>query len=189
MSRRLQIIFTQEFMDKMYTNMWTFMNPDMITNIFNQLKTNIKITYKKDIGDDRFTKKYENSICFKGTPEEGHYVFVVSNSEVYGTYENDLLTRDEDDGVCHGVALIFALKAKKIIDFPIILNPTTREERRLNYISILSLYRWLITSGLWDNALRDNFYRDVTWMTPTRTKESHEALVALDNYISRLEMS
>jgi len=78
-------IFTAEFRDKMYKNMWQFINPDVIKYIFN-----FKMSTKADINEENFTKKYENTICFKGTPKEGHYVFVGKDLKAYGTYERGL---------------------------------------------------------------------------------------------------
>ena len=47
-------------------------------NIFNQrTQQTLKITYKDDIEDDDFTKKkFAKSICYKGSEDEGHYVYV-----------------------------------------------------------------------------------------------------------------
>lgn len=177
------IIFKSDFMDCMYNNMWTFMNPSMIKDIFKDMGKDIKITYKDDIEDDNFSNSYKNSICFKGDPDDGgHYVYVDSRLNVYGTYELDLLTRPEDDGVCHGVAIIYALGHKLITH-----KNRTRHENISNYINILSIYKQLINTGLWDNALSNNFYNDVNWIKGTTTCfETKKALDCLDKYINYL---
>jgi hypothetical protein len=189
-----KVIFKAQFMDTMYKNMWQFINPDMITHMFPQ----VKITYKNRVDDDKFTKSFKDSLCFKGPEDEGHYVYItdklMSDGKTYdyhGTYEDDLLTREEDDGVCHGVAIIFALHEEKG-RFPInIQQGRTKAENKRNYISILKLYQWLIESGLWDKALEDNFYDDVDWINdpnfgiPT-TLQTIKAKDALKKYISYL---
>jgi hypothetical protein len=188
----LQIILVKKFRDDMYKNMWSYMNPDMMKHIFKQLNKNLKITYKDDIEDDDFTKKFANSICFKGDEDEGHYVYVDKDKTAYGSYENDLLTRETDDGICHGVALIFALgendENKK---FPLVIKPNkSRDDNKNNYISILSLYKWLIEEGYWDKALKDNFYNDVDWIENEKTtKQSQKSLEILNAYINRLKSS
>lgn len=187
-----QIIFTKKFRDDMYKNMWQFMNTDMMENIFNQMNKKIKITKKADIEDDDFTKKFANSICFKGHEDEGHYVYVDENKIAYGTYENNLLARDQDDGVCHGVALIFALgESGSKGKFPLVITPNKqKDDYKNNYISILSLYKWLIEQGYWDKALKDNFYNDVTWDEEFKTiLETKKSLKILNKYINRLKKS
>ena len=176
----------------MYNNMWQFMNPDMMKNIFKQMNKTLKVTYKDDIEDDNFSKKYSNSICFKGDDDEGHYVYVDKDQKAYGTYENDLLAREIDDGVCHGVAIIFAIgESGQNGKFPLVISPNkTRNDYKNNYISILNVYKWLIEQGYWDNALKDNFYNDLTWDKEDKTtKETQKTLQVLNAYIDRLKNS
>ena len=49
------ILFKKEFRDCMYENMWTYMNSDMIENIFSQLRIPMKVGKKRDIYDKNFT--------------------------------------------------------------------------------------------------------------------------------------
>lgn len=187
-----RIIFKPDFMSTMYDNMWQFMNPEVIKHIFTQIGIPLKLTTKKKVDDDKWIHGFEDSICFKGPASGGHYVYVDNTLQHHGTYEHDILTRDQDDGVCHGVAIIYALHQENG-RFPIITVPVksrTREDYRRNYISILSLYLWLIQSGLWDNAINDNFYGDVTWITVNNkitSVETQAAERALINYISYLQ--
>ena len=185
----MDLCFSEHFRDIMYENMWSFMNPDMIKHIFSQIKVKIRITYKSDVNDDDFRNKlFHKTICFKGNINEGHYVYVQNSKNVYGTYENDLLYNDSDDGVCHSIAMIFALlKLKKIMNFPIILNPVKISEFRHNYRTIVNFYIWLIKTGYWDNALKDNFYHDVTWVDKGKTtRETKTALKTLVKYLKKL---
>ena len=176
-------------MDTMYDNMWSFMNPEMMKSMFPK----IKITYKCDIEDDRFSASFAGSVCFKGPREEGHYVYVENlgrgRYEGKGTYESGLLTRIQDDGVCHGAAIAFYLfHEEKREGFELIEHPQNDDESRYNYNLILSVYIYLITSGLWDKALEENFYYDVTWIDGERTtKETQKSLRTLNAYIKRFQ--
>jgi hypothetical protein len=196
------IIFEEEFRDCMYKNMWTYMNSDMIEHIFGQLRIPMKVGKKRGIYDKNFTKKeHYNKIVFKGSKNDGHYVYVNDEGKAYGTIENKLLNGEEDHGVCHGVAIIYALNylAPKynpnlFIDYPIlksfklISEPKTKREFKKNYIIICKLYDWLISTGLWNNALKDNFYRDVYWYdNDEETEEADAASNCLNNYIDYLE--
>lgn len=189
MSKR--IIFSAKFMSTMYDNMWQFMNPDMIQHIFAQLGLPLRLTKKARVTDDKWKHGFEDSICFKGPASGGHYVYVDNSLQHHGTYEDKILTREEDDGVCHGVAIIYGLHEENG-KFPLVTIPVehrTREDYRKNYISILSLYLWLIQSGLWDNAMFDNFYNDVTWIMVNNRRtsiESQRAELTLINYIIHL---
>lgn len=180
-----RIIFTAKFMDTMYENMWQFINPDMLEFIFNGLK----VTYIPSVNapDSDFKKSHVGSICFKGDLDEGHYVYVDSNKHSKGTYESNLLSRQLDDGVCHGAAMAFymcnELRKKQ---FCIIENPTSRDEFKHNYIIILKVYLYLIKSGLWDSALERFFYNDVEW-TGNTTKQTILAKNTLKEYIQKLE--
>ena len=103
-----------------------------------------------------------------------------------GTYECKLLTRERDDGICHGAAIAYYLFHEKgMADFEIINNPRNATERRHNYNVILMVYIYLITSGLWDKALKENFYDDVTWIGKDTTEQSVLALKTLKSYIAR----
>ena len=182
-------LFTNDFMDTMYKNMWTFMNPDMIAEMFN-----IKITEKANVDDDNWTNEYKNSICFKGPEDEGHYVYVDKNKNAYGTYESNLLINEADDGICHGAAMIFAGLGRPHVDDLIPLPDIPDSEKKnfimiylKNYLTILEFYKWLIVSGKWDDALRKNFYYDVTWINGDKTtKETKASLKMLEKYILKL---
>lgn len=194
-----QVIFTQDFMDTMYDNMWTFMNPNMINHMFG-----FKISYQKDINNDIFTDDHKNTICFKGDPDGGHYVFVddvkinvkikrknYTTYKHHGTYESKLLARDTDDGICHGAAIAFALNfIKGRADMFLKEFPTTVEDYKHNYKTILTVYIEIIENGKWDKALRANFYKDVKWIKRNKkntTKETQEALKTLKTYIKRFD--
>lgn len=178
-------------MDDMVENMWTFMNLDMLKEMFS--KNNLKITKMKDIDapDSDFTKKHERTICFKGKLDEGHYVYVNSNRESKGTYESDLLTRDDDDGICHGAAIAFYICHElNDKDFCIKENPKTTKDYKKNYKIILNAYLYLIYSGLWDKALKKYFPNEVTWVKDKEngiqsSKETQNAKKILEKYIQR----
>ena len=176
-------------MKKMYENMWSFMNPDMIRSIFSELGENIKITYRANVENDRFPRSFWNSICFKGSTDNGHYVYIDDKGHVYGTYELNLLARNEDDGICHGVAIAFAIDHMGPKRFSINEAPATRDDFKVNYIKILYVYKWLIERGVWDAALAKHFYNDVHWLStssPPFTQESEKALIELNKYIDKL---
>ena len=107
-----RVTFEPKFMKTMYDNMWNFMNTDMIKSMYG-----FKISYQRDIDNDIFKDDHKNTICFKGDPDPsdpdnddgGHYVFVDENLIPHGSYESELLLYDSDDGICHGVAIAFAL--------------------------------------------------------------------------------
>ena len=182
-----QVIFTAEFRKIMYDNMWGFINPKMIEEMLN-----LKTTTIKGVENEKFTNKHKNTICYKTDPNEaGHYVFVNENKQAFSTYEKELLRRESDDGVCHGAAMIYALHDKKIISddqFVLIDYPKTTEEYKQNYKSILEFYIYLITSGLWDQALYNNFYNDVEPIEEDgkeTTEETVTSLKTLQEYIKR----
>lgn len=180
-----RIIFTAKFMDTMYENMWQFINPEMLEFIFNGLK----VTYipSVDSPDSHFKKGHVGSICFKGDLDEGHYVYVDGNKCSKGTYECNLLTRDLDDGVCHGAAIAFYMYNElNKTRYRLIENPTTEDEFKHNYITILKVYLHLINSKIWDKALENFFYNDVEW-TGNTTKQTILAKNTLKEYIQKLK--
>lgn len=180
------IIFTKKFRDTMYENMWTYINPDMITDMLG-----IKTTSIKGVENEKFTEKHKNTICFKTGEDSGHYVFVNNNKEAFSTYEKELLKREADDGVCHGASMIYALHANHSIpDDLFILKdyPKTPGEFKQNYKSLLNFYIYLITSGLWDKALEKFFYNDVDWVVANgkiTTKQTIKSLETLKEYVTR----
>jgi hypothetical protein len=172
-------------MEIMYQNMWQFINPDMISYILR-----INVSFQKDIDNDVFKTRHKNTICFKGDEDEGHYVFVDDNLNAYGTYEKNLLYRVEDDGVCHGAAISYALYfLKNRLEFRLLNDPSPKDmdAYRYNYKTILNVYIYLIESGEWDKALENYFYKDVHWIEPDRktTVETQKALETLKEYIKR----
>ena len=185
MAKKLPPIFTKKFMEIMYQNMWQFINPDMISYILR-----INVSFQKDIDDDVFKTRHKNTICFKGDEDEGHYVFVDDHLNAYGTYEKNLLYRVEDDGVCHGAAISYALYfLKNRLEFRLLNDPSPKDmdAYRYNYKTILNVYIYLIESGEWDKALENYFYNDVHWIEPDRktTVETQKALETLKEYIKR----
>jgi hypothetical protein len=186
--RKLPCVLIDSFREGMYENMWSFMNLEMLKSMF----PGIKLTTKCDIDDDKFKSADKNSICFKGDSNDGgHYVYVPKHKvkcnphKSLGTYECGLLTRERDDGICHGAAIAYYLfHEKKFTNYKIINNPKKSDERRHNYKVILNVYIYIIESGLWDDALSKNFYADVTWIGNT-TVQTKNALILLKDYITR----
>lgn len=188
-----RIGFTILFLDKMFNNMWTFMNEDMILHMLKkELKVN-KVTgfsAMKNVDDDRFKKNHAHTICFKGPRTGGHWVYVDRNLKAHSTYEDNLIDPD-DDGVCHGAAMIYAIGANKPGgQFPLIPNPKTVNEYKNNYKSILKFYIYLIESGKWDKALAKFFAGDISLIvkgTTVTIKETDIAYKELKTYIPRFD--
>jgi hypothetical protein len=184
-----QIIFTEKFRNIMYNNMWSYINPDMINDMLN-----LKVSEIKGVENEKFTQKHKNTICYKTAQDEaGHYVYVNKNMEAFSTYEKELLRREIDDGVCHGASMIYALNDNHLIPnnwFVLIDYPKNIEDHKQNYKSILNLYIYLITSGLWDKALHKFFYNDVDWIVldgKNTTKQTVKSLETLKEYIKRFD--
>ena len=67
-----QVVFTAKFRETMYNNMWTFINPDMISDMLK-----LKTSTIEGVENENFTKKHINTICYKYEEHgAGHYVFV-----------------------------------------------------------------------------------------------------------------
>ena len=188
--RKAPVIFNLPFREGIYSNMWQFMSPNMIKEIFKLDNRKLKLSSKDRIGDSNYPPSFKNTLCFKGDPDQGgHYVYIDKNLVHHGTYEDKLLTRREDDGVCHGAAIIYALGENEDGGrFPLIPYPQTREDKLTNYKSIIEVYIWLIETGYWDKALKKKFYKDVTWIGPKEktTEETQESLVLLKDYLKYL---
>jgi len=170
-------LLTNTFRDQMYDNMWQFMNPDTLKLVLDQAGCgDTIISEKKDVYDDNWLDgkgprpdgSYRNTICFKGNTEDGHYVYINDNNDVWGTYECQLIYK-EDDGMCHGGALAAAFYHCGIEVGPLVKNPKSREEFIQNYKVLLNTYLLIINKGYWDNALRETFYRDVDWINKYKT--------------------
>ncbi len=191
-SKRVRVLpplLKDKFMDEMYNNMWSFMNPEMILSVFNQTGCNINFKLKKRVDDDDWSDDdYTNSIVFKGKRSEGHYVYIDYNGEVFGTYECDILTSIEDDGICHGFAIAAALNNCGLNVGQIIPNPLPKQ-KEINYKTIMNAYKIILEEGWWDNALEEHFYYDVKWLPLSkrvgniRTKESLIAYTLLNNLV------
>jgi hypothetical protein len=191
-----EIKLSDEFMDILFETMWTFINPDVIKNTFEILGKKINTTSKSDIDDDMWDDSYKNSLCFKGTEQEGHYVFVNNKLNVYGTYEKDLLVNDGDDGICHGVAMIYAYESnKRKKDFPIAIGRKTKykggykytrtQQKNLeNYISILNFYKFLCSSDAWKKVVKKAFGKDRT--DPWTVEKNNLAINTLEEYLNYL---
>jgi hypothetical protein len=166
---------TQDFVDTMKENMWQFMNGDTMQHILNLAGCQIGISYKEDVEDDDFSdERYHNTICIKGPPDEGHYVFVDEDGDVTGTYENDLIDNEFDDGICHGGALTAALRSCGY-DVPEFNKyPDTDEEMNENYRIIINTYIMIIEKGWWDSALREYFYYDVEWIVKFNNNRNND---------------
>jgi hypothetical protein len=200
--KQIRVLLQKKFRDDMYENMWEYMNEDTIKNLLDyagilykkvggKREYNINYLTKDDINDDDFTDKdYKSSIVFKGEPEPdmtdpysegGHYVYVDSDGVVYGTYEDDILISLDDDGICHGYALLNAFIKKgaypqqPITRYPRI-NGTAyarkffdkdlrqdqkynknRDDQIINYIIIFNFYKYIIEKGWWLKTLNIYF--------------------------------
>ena len=155
---------TQEFVDTMYENMWQFINKDTILFVLNKAgcgRIKFKTTEGMNDYNDGWPRKFWNCIVMKGPPEEGHYVFVDSEGNVYGTYEGNMID-DGDDGICHGAALAAALNDCGMGVGPLFNNPDP-DQRRTNYITILKTYKYIIDKLWWNKALRRYFYGEINW--------------------------
>ena len=157
-------------MDTMTDNMWTFINPDTITTILelslygrhNVSKPVRNVTSIGKVNNDNFKDKHKNTICFKGPENLGHYVYVDENCIGQGTYENRLV-HDNDDGMCHGAALFYALKKNGINVGNLNVKPKLNSLEFIdNYITLLNVYLYIIEIGWWNTALKRYFYKDVT---------------------------
>lgn len=183
------------FREKIYKNMWSFINLEMIQTMFPE----INVFYLED--GACLTADHKNSLCYEQYDDSaGHYFYVDNSLTKKSTYELGLLKEDYDDednedndGVCHGASIIYTLQANDIIntdDFPLIPFPENDKDYLNNYINILYLYKWLITSRKWDKALKHNFYYDVHWIKRNNkitTKETRTALLLLNQYILKLD--
>jgi hypothetical protein len=152
------INFTENFRENMYNYMWQYFNLDVIQDIFYGLESKELLNIQKYNG--MFNDKFKKSICFKGDDKDGHYFYVDKNLKVYGTFESNLLNNETDDGVCHSIAIIYALKdylPKYGNLFKITLNPQTKQQFKNNYLNILNFYNWLIESKIWDYVIKYHF--------------------------------
>jgi hypothetical protein len=150
-------LMSEEFVNGMYENMWQFINPDVILFILTKAGCPTKTSRQKDMNDNVFKIRHRDTICFKGSPTEGHYVYVSPDGCVTGTYENDLIC-SKDDGICHGGALAAALiNCGYNIVGSIIKNPRTLAEKKVNYRTIMNTYLYIINQGWWDEAIRIYF--------------------------------
>ena len=174
---------TDKFVNIMYENMWQFINLDTLEEILKMNGCDVGISTKKNVNDEKFSKKYRKTICFKGSPEEGHYVYVSHNGKVLGTYECGLIS-ENDDGICHGAALAAAFIECGKLSSAFYSNPKTKEEMDENYKTILNTYIFIIENGTWDRALYKYFYTDVTWTHDEKTtKQTIIALKTLRQYL------
>jgi hypothetical protein len=185
-------IFRDEFIADMTNFMWSFINEDVVKSILNDVGLkHINIKNKADIQDDDFSistgTDYRNSIVFKGTEDDGHYVYVDNELNYYGTYEDQILYNHQDDGICHGYSLLLCLvKNDKFVTpntisrFPlthyltkknatdaVLKNGTVFYKSYIldTYIAILKLYKYLIQTkasaksklSIWENAMVKHF--------------------------------
>lgn len=150
-------LMSQQFVDGMYNNMWSFFNPNICVDILKKFSVNIDISYQKDINNDHFTNRHRNTICFKGKNTEGHYVYVKEDCQVVGTFESGLIY-EEDDGVCHGGAILAALVDNGINQFDdFCYDAETMLEFHHNYRIIMNLYIYIIQKGWWDEIIEHHF--------------------------------
>jgi hypothetical protein len=180
----------------MYENMWQFINGDTIKFVLNKAGCNyIKFKTTGGVNDynDGWPRKFWNSIVMKGDAEDGHYVFVDSEGDVYGTYEGNMID-DGDDGICHGAALAAALNDCGHRVGQIYMNPRGNAQRRTNYITILKTYKYIIDKLWWNEALYTNFYDEINWDGDDNNDENsylyneqtRTAWNTLNNYIRRI---
>lgn len=185
----LKCIFTKKFLNIMYNNMWTFINEDVLIHMF----PGLKFSYMKNIYDKNIPLKYSRTLCFKGDIKDGHYIYVsnIKNNKnfckPFGSCESNILVRDEDNGICHGVAMCYYL-FHELNDkrFKLLTNKYNEDKiYRKNYKTILNFYIHLIESGKWDKAMKDNFYYELDWKLNTTTFQTEIALKTLKEYIRR----
>jgi hypothetical protein len=170
---------TQTFVDSMHENMWQFINLETLSCILKSANCAVGTSTKNDIWDENFENPmFHNTICFKGNELEGHYVYVDSNGNVTGTYENNLIYR-ADDGICHGAALAAAFHV------PLIRSPRGPDQYTYNYRIIMNTYKYIIEKGWWDKALQQYFYRDVEWKGTT-TVQTQQALTLINHFLDSL---
>ena len=168
------INFSKEFLENMYKNMWQYFNLEVIQDLFYELETKEELKTNKD----------NKSICFKGENNDGHYFYINTNFKVYGTFECNLLNNRTDDGICHSIAIIFALKEyipKYGRLFPIKIFPKTKIQYINNYLIILKFYKWLIESKTWDYVIEFHFPKETIG-------KSKISLIYLENEIKRLQL-
>ena len=168
------------------------MNKDTISFILKQsgcTANDAKITSRKDMNNDIFDNTlFHNKICFKGTPNKGHYVYVDETGKPFGTYESKLID-EKDDGICHGAAINYALLSCGSIRVDnLISNPKSELDKNENYKIIMNLYKLIIENGWWDKALATYFYNDVTWdnTTTTTTIQTQNALQCINNFLAHI---
>jgi hypothetical protein len=143
--------------------MWQFINEDMMRSMYP--RSRINYTTQARVDDDNFTPAQANSICFKGPRDDGHWVYVDHNQVGHSTYEDELIL-PADDGMCHGAAMVNAFEKSRHFrqNFSLITKPKNRQQLKQNYKTLLFYYMMLITSGKWDQALRENFDSEVNWI-------------------------
>lgn len=185
---------TSEFNDTLYENMWKFMDPLVLKDIIASYGCSMVVKRRKGASPNGkiFSPTFRNTLCHErygeGPDAAGHYYYIDKNGKARGTYEDGLILKDIDDGICHGAALIFALKACGI-DLPELYpNPKTDKTLDHNYHTILSIYIEIIEKGFWDAALK-RVYKDdpdLDWDGDT-TLQTRTALRTLKHYIKRLK--
>ena len=175
-------LISEEFIRSMYDNMWQFMNEDTITFVLKEAKCPKKFTYKSDINDDTFGRRYINTVCLKGPREQGHYIFIDKDGKVWGTYEMKILYKD-DDGICHGFAMAAALQSCGLLIGSIHPNPRTKAHRYQNYITVFRTYAYIINNGWWDKALHKYFYGDVEWIDEDKSVQTKTSLAEINKFI------
>jgi hypothetical protein len=183
---------TSDFTDTLYTNMWQFMNPSLLKDIMASYGCRMTVKRRKGVSPNGkvFPVSQRNSLCHEsygaGPDAEGHYYYIDKDGKAHGTYEDNLILKDIDDGICHGAALIYSLKACGL-DLPdLISDPTNDKDLDHNYFTILSIYIDIIERGYWDKALKKHFENDseLTWDGDT-TLQTRLALGTLKSYIKR----
>jgi len=157
----------QNFVDEMYNNMWQYMNIDTIQAILNNAGCN-NISVNSIIVNKFYNRRKKlpdncNQIIHEYINEEvGHYIYVDKNCTQHGTYENNLLHKD-DDGICHGAAIYYALtecNSDKYNFFgQIYENSNNSQEIKQNYITILKVYLYIIDHLKWEEILKTYFYK------------------------------
>jgi hypothetical protein len=197
-------LLEQEFVDGMYKNMWNFMNPNTIKYILTEIGLKINVLMIDKNIDPLENKKYANSICFKGDENSGgHYVYISKERKVWGSYEKQILLK-YDDGMCHGVAILFAIlknpnkdKIKNNLE-KLGFIPTLRVLTSANlsfklfirnYINILTLYKFIIEKGYWDSALKIYFPTEIKQVdNQNLSSQSKKALCLISAKIRELEI-
>ena len=179
----------QNFVDNMYEYMWQFINVDTIKAILNNTKCNTAVITRKltNYYDPTKIMTVGNTIIFEDIigSDEGHYIYADQYGRQHGTYENQLID-ENDDGICHGAAIYYALSNCGYNLGNIYENPSNEWEKMQNYISILNTYLFIIDNLNWDNIVRRYFSSEYnTTYTQSARQLIADLMTMMVSYLNR----